>query len=225
MRKFTAEGEEFERTLFRTTAEFVQVVTPQSLGDRPLGLKHYANISGQPGGRPFELVLARAPRRLALQAQPKMEEFSSSRAYYLKWQLWVKRLMRSTDKSLGKKQVRYKCNFDARLRKPKYDIPVGFYLFFRKEQGTATEPKHKLAQVASNPYQVRGTNQGTVVIAIGDEEERVSRDSVELAPSPMEHVPITSLRQPLQSPRGTKGPGKGNIFDDEDDPPYARSRR
>ena len=33
---------------------------------------------------PFELVLAWAPRSIALQAQPQLEQFGSSRAYYLK---------------------------------------------------------------------------------------------------------------------------------------------
>ena len=83
---------------------------------------------------PFELVLAQAPRSLALQAQPKVEEFSSSRAYYFKWQSWLESLMQSADRSLRKEQVRYKRNFDSRLRKPKYDIPVGSYVFLRKEQ-------------------------------------------------------------------------------------------
>ena len=139
---------------------------------------------------PFELVLARAPGSLALQAEPKLETFSSSRAYYLKWQSWLESLMRSADKSLRKEQARYKRNFDSRLRKPKYDIPVGSYVFLRKEQGTASEPKHKLAQVATGAYSVKKSGQDTVVIAIGDQEERVSRDRVELAP-----IRWTSRRQ------------------------------
>ena len=113
--------------------------------------------------------------------------------------------MRTTDKSLRKEQARYKRNFDARLRKPKYDIPVGSYVFLRNEQGTATEPKHKLAQAATGPYAVKQSDRNTVVIAIGDQEERVSRDRVELAPSPMDYAPVTGLRQALQFLRGTKG--------------------
>ena len=38
---------------------------------------------------PVELVFARALRSLALQAQPQLGEFSSSRAYYLKWKSWL----------------------------------------------------------------------------------------------------------------------------------------
>ena len=167
---------------------------------------------------PFELVLARAPRSLALQAQPSLETFSSSRAYYLKRQSWLESLMRSADKSLRKEQARYKRDFDARPHKPKYDIPSGSYVFLRKEQGTASEPKHKLAQVATGPYQVRTSDQHTVVIAIGDQEERVSRDRVELAPNPMEHTPILGLRQALQFLSGSEEVEEHNFIENEDHP-------
>ena len=50
-RKVTTEAEELEGTLCRTAAEFVQVVIPQSLRDRVLGLSHYAKLARHPGGR------------------------------------------------------------------------------------------------------------------------------------------------------------------------------
>ena len=50
-RTFTTEAEEFEGTLCRTAAEFVQVLIPQSLRDRVPGLSHYAKLAGHPGGR------------------------------------------------------------------------------------------------------------------------------------------------------------------------------
>ena len=123
--------------------------------------------------------------------------------------------MRGADKSLRKEQARYKRNFDARLRKPKYDIPSGFYVFLRKEQGTASEPKHKLAQVATGLYQVRKSDPNTVVIVIGDQEERVSRDRVELAPSPLDYAPVTGLQQAPQFLSGTNDEREGSAADDE----------
>ena len=124
--------------------------------------------------------------------------------------------MKSADKSIPKEQARYKRNFDARLRKPNYDIPAGSYVFLRKEQGTATEPKHKLAQVATGPYAVKQSDRNTVVIAISDQEERVSRDRVELAPSPIDHVPITGLRQALQFLDGTEENEAHNGIENDD---------
>ena len=106
--------------------------------------------------------------------------------------------MRTADKSLRKERARYKRNFDARLLKSRYDTPVGSYVFLRKNQGSATEPKHKLAQVATGPYAVKQSDRNTVVVAIGDQEERVSRDGVELAPNPMEQAPTSGLHKALQ---------------------------
>ena len=92
------------------------------------------------------------------------------------------------------------------------------YVFLRKEQGTASEPKHKLAQVATGPYSVKKSGQDTVVIAIGDQEERVSRDRVELAPSAMDYAPITDLRQALQFLRGPERNEGGQVIEDENHP-------
>ncbi|CDF34164.1 unnamed protein product [Chondrus crispus] len=167
---------------------------------------------------PFELVLARAPRSIALQAQPSLEGFSSNRAYYLKWQSWLESLMKGADRSLRKEQARYKRNFDARLCKPQYEIPPWSYVFLRKEQGTASEPKHKLAQVATGPYHVQRSDQHMVVIAIGDQEESVLRDRVELAPSPMDYAPITGLRQALQFLGEPKLNEEGEVMEDEERP-------
>ena len=58
-RTFTTEAEEFEKTLCRTAAEFVQVVVPQSLKDGVLGLSHYAKLAGHPGGRKLYKTLRR----------------------------------------------------------------------------------------------------------------------------------------------------------------------
>ena len=126
--------------------------------------------------------------------------------------------MRSADKSLHKGHERHKRNFDARLRRLKYNIPSGSYDFLRKEQGTASEPNQKLAQVATGPYQVRKSDPNTVVIVIGDQEERVSRDRVELTPSPIDYAPVTGLRKALQLLSGTNGDGEGSVADDEERP-------
>ena len=48
VRTFTTEAVELEGTLCRTAAEFVQVLIPQSLRDRVLGLSHYEKLAGHP---------------------------------------------------------------------------------------------------------------------------------------------------------------------------------
>ena len=191
--------ERFNRTLTSALRKYVGEHPKEwDLFSDAVTFAYYTQVHRTTNIAPFELVLARAPSSIALQAQPHLEHFGSSKAYYLKWQSWLESLMRTTDKSLRKEQARYKRNFDARLRKPKYDLPVGSYVFLRKEQGTATEPKHRLAQVAMGPYAVKQSDRNTVVIAIGDQEERVSQYRVELAPSPMEQAPVSGLHQVLQ---------------------------
>ena len=59
VRTFTTEAAEFEGTLCRTVAEFVQVVIPQSLRDGVLGVSHYAKLAGHLGGRKLYKMLRR----------------------------------------------------------------------------------------------------------------------------------------------------------------------
>lgn len=110
--------------------------------------------------------------------------------------------MEQTDKSLQKEQARNKRNFDACLRKSRYNTPKGSFVFLRKEQGTAKESKHKLVRVATRPYQVIDVTGDTVVISRGDEHERVSRDRVELAPNPLENQQENSLKGALEALQG-----------------------
>lgn len=110
--------------------------------------------------------------------------------------------MEQTDKSLRKEQARYKRDFDAYLRKTRYEIPVSSFSFLLKEQGTADEPKHKLVRVATGPYQVTEVASDTVVITRGDEREIVSRERVEMAPIPMERAADNSLKGALESLEG-----------------------
>lgn len=85
-------------------------------------------------------------------------------------------------------QGRYKRNFEARLCKHRYEIPVGSFVFLRKEQGTADDSKHKIARVSIGTYQVIEYANDTVMITLGDESERVSQDQVELGPNLMEQA-------------------------------------
>lgn len=110
--------------------------------------------------------------------------------------------MNTDGKSIEQEQARYKRNYDARLRKPAYDIHVGSYVFLRKEQSTASERKHKLAQVATGPHRLKEVDADTVFLDRGKESERVSCDRVELAPSPMERHQYGDLRSALRSLSG-----------------------
>lgn len=101
---------------------------------------------------PFELVFSKAPKSIALKAQASLEELETSRKYYLKWQSWLESLIEQTSKSFRKEQARYQRNFDARLRRPRYEIYSYSFACLRKKQGIVGEPKNKLAKMATGPY-------------------------------------------------------------------------
>ena len=62
------------------------------------------------------------------------------------------------------------------------------------------------------------SDQDTVVTAIGDQEERVLRDRVELAPSPMDLVPATGFGQALQFLDRTDATEEREVIEEGDNP-------
>lgn len=81
--------------------------------------------------------------------------------------------MEQTCKSLAKEQARYKRKFYAMHLKSKYEIPVGSYIYLRKEQGKSEEPKQYLAQFTTVPHPVVDVKDETGGIDREDEHERV----------------------------------------------------
>ena len=69
---------------------------------------------------------------------------------------------------------------------------------------------------------MKKSDQDTVVIAIGDQEERVSRDRVELAPIPMDLAPINGLHQALQLLGGSGRDEGRSVVEDGDTPPVLK---
>lgn len=47
---FTTETPEYEVTICRIASEYVQIVVPQSLKEKVLGIIHNAKLAGHPGG-------------------------------------------------------------------------------------------------------------------------------------------------------------------------------
>lgn len=116
--------------------------------------------------------------------------------------------MSTAKQSIDKEQARYKRNFDARLRKPSYKIPVGFFVFLRKLKGSTKGKQHKLSPVPTDPFRVMEVRDDTVVIEDGDAQERVSRDPVQLAPNPLEYS-NRSAKPNKMSPKGSAGSPEG----------------
>lgn len=75
-----------------------------------------------------------------------------------------------------------------------------------------------MAQVATGLDQVRKSDENTVVIAVDVQEERVSRDTVELSPCPIDCTPIIGMRYALQSLGGRSQTTEENSAETEDKP-------
>ena len=91
---------------------------------------------------------------------------------------------------MEKRQLHYKRGFDDRVMPYKEDVTVGTYVFLRKDYtNPRRESKYKLVPIATGPYKVTAREANTITIE-GEklEQEKVSRDRVVRAPTPMDIV-------------------------------------
>ena len=138
---------------------------------------------------PFELVLARPPVHLAMDAKPDLPDDVGHAEHRERWRSRLSALMSTATVTLRSTQHRYKRNFESRIRMPKSDPLAGDYVFIRKDHHARHEPKHKLSPIANGPYRVIDADDKTLNVAIGQRHERMSRDRVEWAPTPLPDEP------------------------------------
>ena len=156
---------------------------------------------------PFELVLARPPIHLSMEAKPDLPEAVNHAEYRERWRSRLSALMDTATVALRSTQQRYKRNFDRRMRLPKQDPLPGEYVFIRKDHRARHEPKHKLSPIATGPYRVIDADDKTLVVEMGQRHERVSRDRVEWAPPPPpDEPPPVAEEQPINSEPDTPQP-------------------
>lgn len=72
--------------------------------------------------------------------------------------------MKKTKEQLDKPQVRYKKNYDSRLRMQSEVINVDDYVYPRVERKNPKDHRHKLALVEEGPSKVVNVDDNTVVI-------------------------------------------------------------
>ena len=152
----------------------------------------------------FEPVIRRPPPPLAIQAQPAIDPLATNAHTHTKWREWLSKLIGTALAERAKGQMRYKSDFDKKIRMPIPNIQPGSYVFIRKEYfNPKKDGKHKLAAIATGPYEVIEVNQDAVVIKDKDRQhERISRDRVVMAPPPRgaRNSPDTCSRNPGSLP-------------------------
>ncbi|CDF32470.1 unnamed protein product [Chondrus crispus] len=327
VRTFSMETEELEGTLCRTAAEFVQVVIPQSVRDRVLGLSHYAKLAGHPGGRKLYKTLRRyfywptmaldcyavakncaacARERVKLRRNTKemklftpkaplefvaidilgeliitkrgnryilvisdrysklvrtvpLKKISAAHIAQVFVHHWVfvygppvkllsdngtqftARFFQNVCRILGIRNVftttyhpqangqveRFNRTLTSALRKYVGEHPKDWDLFSDAVTFAYNTQVHRTTNIAPfelvlaraprsialQAHPMKRSDQGTVVIAIDDQGERVLRDRVKLAPSPMDLAPVTGLIQALRFLDGTERDEGRNVFE------------
>ena len=148
------------------------------------------------GTAPFELVLSRMPPSLVLRREPEMVREQNSATSHSIWRNWLKAQIEAAGQQMLKTQERYRRNYDDRLRKQRSAIVAGSLVFLRKDHRDPGVRSHKLAPVVTGPHKVVEHDDHTVVIELGNQHERVSRDRVVTCPRPSQ----TPLRGGVHSP-------------------------
>ena len=166
---------------------------------------------------PFELVLSRAPPPLAIAPMPQGTLGESPKQYYMKWKLWLQHLISGAGAQLKDTQRRYQRNFNSRLRLPKSTLKPGAYVFIRKEFFNEGTRKHKLATIAGRPFKIVLISDSTVVVRIGEEEERISLDRVVEAPVPLEEL-SSQVMEPSTGRKAQEAPGEGTAHSEPENP-------
>lgn len=132
---------------------------------------------------PFEQVLSRPPPHLALESKPELEDGISRRDYYLLWMSRLRSLMATAKKQMTSEQLRYKADFEDLFRIPIDNVKTGSQVFIHNDYSPTDDPKHYLAPISTEPYEVTEVDENTcVIVSDNNITERVTLDRVVLAP-------------------------------------------
>ena len=135
------------------------------------------------GTMPFELVLSNPPARFSMHydiGEPRYDPNSKKSR-----EDRIRRLEGAIIKActkLQKTQLRYKHDFDKRIRVSNRHIQAGQYIYLDPRDGEKIDGK--LGPIAEGPYRVLLNDKRTFVIQRGEVVERVNSDRVTYAPPP-----------------------------------------
>ena len=169
------------------------------------------------GYAPFELVLSRPPPSMSMES-PIGEVAELPEDEKRRFVERLKELVPMAKDRLFESQRRYKENFDSHTRVVNQSTSPESWVYLRRE---ATDPNgsSKLDELATGPYRVVKSEGHTLVLRIGDDDVRVSRNRVTRAPKPLAEVPIhedNAASNPMgtaANPKGTSPALMGNDTD------------
>jgi hypothetical protein len=159
------------------------------------------------GFAPFELVLSCPPPSLSVEktignaAEVPEDE---KRRFVQR----LKDLVPLAKETLLEAQRRYKENFDRHTKVSNQGLYTESWVFLRRETANP-EGSSKLDELADGPYRVVKSEGHTMVLRIGDDGVRVSKNRVTRSPKPLAEVPIAG-DSPVADPTGNLTPPQGN---------------
>ena len=190
--KCNGQVERFNRTILAALRHYLDDHPKDwDLFTDALTYAYNTQVHSSTNASPFELVLARKPRHLAMNVNPELEELSTGPFDKMAWLKRLRVLVETANTELGKAQNRYKKNFDKRIKVRSDNITTGCAVFLRRDGVSPGEKQHKLSPIVDGPYRVISKDRKTCVIARSNTEtERVSLDRVTRAPD--EVIPNTA---------------------------------
>ena len=200
------QAERYNRTLLAALRHYV--ADSQRDWDEWLGPVTYAyntQVHRSTGFAPFDLVLSRPPAQ-PLVDQELLEHEPGSHPSDRRTQVsqaklaFLERLASAIVKArsnLERTQMRYKRNFDARIRQRLANLKPGDYVYREvPEHPQGVNPK--LASPVDGPYRVLSIDWPTIVVDVGGRPVRVNANRLVRAPTPRSGSELTRL-QPLDN--------------------------
>jgi hypothetical protein len=158
-----------------------------------------SRIHASLGYAPFELVLWRPPPSLTMES-PIGKVATLSEDEKRRFVERLKTLVPLAKERLLESQRRYKENFDLHMRVENQKISPESWVFLRREVADPNGSS-KLDEFADGPYRVVKSEGHMLVLQIGEDDVRVSKNRVTRAPRPLAEVPI-ERNNPAVDPLG-----------------------
>ena len=192
--------ERFNRTILAALRKYVREERKTwDLFSHAVTYAYNTQTHASTGYPQFELVLSRAPTSLVI-GNPATIALNEDTVKTVKelFAVRLRKMMYRADKNLREAQLRYKSNFDARMRPDSHDYSAEDQVFLRAapslqsqrpadkaaHENERGDRSHKLKPKVTGPFAVMRETSHTVTTVLDDNtEEVVSKDRVVLAPA------------------------------------------
>jgi hypothetical protein len=210
--------ERFNRTILNALRRYV-AISPNYCDDYTAAIffGYNSRVHASMGYAWFELVLSRPPLSMSMES-PIREVSEIPEDKNRRFVERIKELVPMAKDRLLESQRRYKENFGSHTRVLNQSTSAESWVYLRREENDPNGSS-QLDELATEPYRVVKSEGHTLVLRIGDDDVRVSRNRVTRASKPLAEVQIhedNSASNPIEtaaSPKDTSPTLMGNDID------------